>query len=168
MGSAFDWLLGRLTVGMVLAGSLLSAAPPSFENDVRPVLSWVCRNCHNPQIESGNLNITKYLEPSSLTSEQAGWTKILARLKAGECRPGVPAPSPADMASLIRFVQGALDKAQAPDAGRVIAHRLNREEYSNTVRDLLESTSPPMKNSPPTIPAMASIISATCLRFRLR
>ena len=30
-----------------------------------------------------------------------------------------------------------LDKAQAPDAGRVIAHRLNSEEYSNTVRDLL-------------------------------
>ncbi len=139
MGSEFDWLIGRrLTVGIVLAISLLSAAPPSFDNDVRPVLAQVCQNCHNPQVESGNLNITKYLEPSSLSSEQAGWTKILARLKAGEMPPpGVPGPSPSAMATLIRFVQSTLNETLAPDAGRVVAHRLNREEYSNTVRDLL-------------------------------
>jgi hypothetical protein len=137
MGREFDWLV-RCAVAACLAGWLLLAAPPSFENDVQPVLTQVCQSCHNPQVESGNLNITKYLEPSSLSSEQAGWTKILARLKAGEMPPpGVPGPSPAAMASLIRFVQSTLDKAQAPDAGRVIAHRLNREEYSNTVRDLL-------------------------------
>jgi GT2 family glycosyltransferase len=33
-------------------------------------------------------------------------------------------------------VQSALEK-QKPDAGRVIAHRLNRSEYTNTVRDVL-------------------------------
>jgi len=148
MGSAFDRLILRLktpaavtlaiSVAGWLAGGLVFAAPPSFEHDVQPVLAQVCQNCHNPQVESGNLDIAKYLTPSSLTSEQAGWTKILARLKAGEMPPpGVAGPSPPDMASLIRFVQGALDQSKTPDAGRVIAHRLNREEYANTVRDLL-------------------------------
>ena len=148
MGSAFDRLILRLktpaavtlaiSVAGWLAGGLVFAAPPSFEHDVQPVLAQVCQNCHNPQVESGNLDIAKYLTPSSLTSEQAGWTKILARLKAGEMPPpGVADPSPPDMASLIRFVQGALDQSKTPDAGRVIAHRLNREEYANTVRDLL-------------------------------
>jgi Protein of unknown function (DUF1592)/Protein of unknown function (DUF1588)/Protein of unknown function (DUF1587)/Protein of unknown function (DUF1585)/Protein of unknown function (DUF1595) len=140
MGSAFDWLVRRALAAVLpacLAG-WLSAAPPSFEHDVQPVLAQVCQNCHNPQVEAGNLNITNYLEPSSLTSEQAGWTKILARLKAAEMPPpGIPGPSPEATASLIRFVQTALDQSQKPDAGRVIAHRLNREEYANTVRDLL-------------------------------
>jgi hypothetical protein len=136
MGSAFTWLV-RCAVAACLAG-WLSAAPPSFEHDVQPVLTQVCQNCHNPQVESGNLNITKYLEPSSLSSEQAGWAKILARLKAGEMPPpGVSGPSPAAMTSLIRFVESTLDQSQKPDAGRVIAHRLNREEYANSVRDLL-------------------------------
>jgi hypothetical protein len=157
MGSGFDWLIRRaknrlpewgwFPVAVVLAacaaGLLLRAAPPantapSFDHDVRPVLVQVCQNCHNPQVESGNLNITKYLEASTLASEQEVWTKILARLKAGEMPPaGVPGPTPEVLASLIRFVQDAVEKSEKPDAGHVIAHRLNREEYTNTVRDLL-------------------------------
>jgi len=143
MGSAFEWLNPGLKTGLLaigLAGGLVIAAPPapSFENDVQPVLASVCQNCHNPQVESGNLNIANYLEPSSLSSEQAGWTRILARLKAGQMPPpDIPAPSSETLAALIGFVQNALEKSQKPDAGRVIAHRLNREEYANTVRDLL-------------------------------
>ena len=54
--------------------------------------------------------------------------------------PGIPGPSPEAMATLIGVVQSELDKAdqnQKPDPGRTIAHRLNRNEYSNTIRDLL-------------------------------
>jgi hypothetical protein len=124
----------------------VSAAPPpntqvkipSFERDVQPLLVQVCRNCHNAELQSGNLNITNYLQPSSLTSNAAGWMKILARLKTGEMPPpGTAGTSPEAMASLIGFVQSALDKSAKPDPGRVIAHRLNRSEYTNTVRDLL-------------------------------
>jgi len=129
---------------------LLSAAPattvdkpaaPSFDKDVQPVLVQVCNNCHNPQLNSGNLNITEYFQASTLSSNREGWAKILAKLQAGEMPPpGIPGPSPEAMATLIGVVQSGLDKAdqgQKPDPGRTIAHRLNRNEYSNTVRDLL-------------------------------
>jgi hypothetical protein len=142
MGSSYDWLPAAAALTACLSGSLLPAAPPvpapSFDYDVRPVLAQVCQNCHNAQLEAGNLNIANYLESSSLTSERDGWTKILARLKLGQMPPpGIPGPSPEAKATLIGFVQNALDGLQKPDAGRVIAHRLNREEYANTVRDLL-------------------------------
>lgn len=163
MGSARGWFVRGLKahpparrlpaagiLGACVAGWLISAAPPpvatktaesaspSFDHDVQPVLVQVCRSCHNPQLQSGNLSIANYLQESSLTSDPAVWTKILTRLEAGEMPPpGTPGPSPEAMASLIRFVQTALDGGAKPDAGRVIAHRLNRSEYTNTVRDLL-------------------------------
>ncbi len=53
---------------------------------------------------------------------------------------GVPRPPEAQMQALVKFVQGEFEKADAaikPDPGRVTAHRLNRNEYRNTIRDLL-------------------------------
>jgi cytochrome c553 len=118
-----------------------AATAPTFEKDVQPVLVNVCNNCHNPQLNSGNLTITPFFQPSTLTTNPDGWAKILAKLKAGEMPPpGIPGPTPEAMANLISVVQSALDNAdrnQKPDAGRTIAHRLNRVEYANTIRDLL-------------------------------
>ncbi len=121
---------------------LLNAAEnPSFNKDVQPVLVQVCNTCHNPQLNSGNLNITPYFQPSTLTTNRDGWAKILAKLKAGEMPPpGIPGPTPEAMARLISFVQGEIakgDQSRKPDPGRTIAHRLNRNEYANTIRDLL-------------------------------
>ncbi len=160
--SARKWTAASAVLGSSFAGWLLSAqppsadnipgpTPPSFERNVQPVLSQVCSNCHNAQLRSGNLDITNYLKPSSISSNLDGWTKILARLKTGQMPPpGVPGPSPDAMASLIRFVQGGLDHfAPASEAGRVIAHRLNRSEYANTVRDLLGVDFPATEEFPP-------------------
>src|SRR6185295_19107083 len=69
------------------------------------------------------------------------WAKIVAKLKAGEMPPpGIPGPSKETMSALIGVVESGLakaDQAQKPDPGRTIAHRLNRNEYTNTIRDLL-------------------------------
>jgi cytochrome c553 len=160
------WLPAAAVLILFLAGWLLSAAPPpvtaqvtthtrttSFEHDVQPVLVEVCRNCHNSDVKSGNLDIANYLQASTLTSNPDGWAKILARLKAGEMPPpGTPGSSPETVASLIRFVESELDESsrtQKPDAGRVIAHRLNRSEYANTVSDLLGVDFPADQEFPP-------------------
>ena len=121
--------------------AVANTAAPGFDKDVQPVLVQVCNTCHNPQVNSGNLNITPYFQASSISSNRDGWAKILAKLKAGEMPPpGIPGPSPEAMATLIGVVQTELAKAdqnQKPDPGRTMAHRLNRNEYSNTIRDLL-------------------------------
>jgi hypothetical protein len=52
--------------------------------------------------------------------------------------PGSPAPSKADVAKVVAWIESSYGKApESADPGRVIAHRLNRAEYNNTVRDLL-------------------------------
>jgi hypothetical protein len=54
--------------------------------------------------------------------------------------PGATKPSEAAVRAFVASIKGEFDRADAnlkPDPGRVAARRLNRNEYSNTIRDLL-------------------------------
>src|SRR5207244_8428497 len=63
------------------------------------------------------------------------------KIPTGEMPPnGIPRPPAPQTEALIKFVEGEFEKADRnvkPDPGRVTARRLNRNEYSNTIRDLL-------------------------------
>ncbi len=115
------------------------ATDPAFQSAVEPVFRGVCMGCHNQNLASGGLNIQPFLDPKSLTESRDGWDVILQKLRAGEMPPkGIPKPARLDDA--MAYIQSRLDeidKNTKPDPGRVVAHRLNRYEYSNTVRDLL-------------------------------
>src|SRR6185312_2806430 len=86
-----------------------------------------------------NLDISGFTKPASLTTNRDGWDVILRKLRAGEMPPkGVPRPAALDGA--IQYLQTEFEKADRdikPDPGRVTARRLNRAEYTNTIRDLL-------------------------------
>ena len=112
-----------------------------FEKSVAPILSKTCQPCHNARLSSGELNLVPFLDPTSFAEAREGWELILQKLRAGEMPPrGVPRPPQADIDALIGYVEREFEKADRlvkPDPGRVTARRLNRNEYSNTVRDLL-------------------------------
>ena len=136
-------MLPLSALSLLLAGSLVAATSgaSAFEKDVRPILTQTCGACHNDKLASGGLNLGAYLEPASLAANRDGWEHILAKLRAGEMPPkGIPAPPPEKMDALLKFVQGEFDRMDRnirPNPGRVPAHRLNRNEYANTIRDLL-------------------------------
>jgi len=51
----------------------------------------------------------------------------------------MPRPDEARSVSLVRFLEGELDRAaKEPRPGRALLRRLNRAEYGNTIRDLLD------------------------------
>jgi len=112
-----------------------------FESTVKPLLAETCAVCHNDQLASGGLNVGAFSSADSITAHREGWEKILQKLRSGEMPPaGVPRPAPEQIDGLVAFIQGEFDKADRsvkPDPGRVTARRLNRNEYSNTIRDLL-------------------------------
>ncbi len=123
------------------ASGLLLAADTPFEKTVRPVLTKTCAPCHNEQLASGGLNLGLFAAPGSIGEHREGWEKILQKLRKGEMPPkGVPRPPAAQIDALLKFVQGEFEKTDRtlkPDPGRVTARRLNRNEYANTIRDLL-------------------------------
>jgi hypothetical protein len=141
------------------AGMLVAQTPaaspqvPSFDADVRPMLTETCQACHNSKVMSGGLDIAPLLNPGSLASHRAAWERIVARLHAGEMPPKSVARPPAEkLTSLMAYVErefDRIDRAQPVNPGRVTARRLNRQEYANTVRDLLGVEIRPEDEFPP-------------------
>jgi Protein of unknown function (DUF1592)/Protein of unknown function (DUF1588)/Protein of unknown function (DUF1587)/Protein of unknown function (DUF1585)/Protein of unknown function (DUF1595)/Cytochrome C oxidase, cbb3-type, subunit III len=135
---------GRLLVvpTLVFVSSILAAPPPAtFEKNVQPVLTNTCSACHNSKLASGGLNILPYATPGSIAQHREEWETILRKIRTGEMPPkGIPRPPAEDMDALVKFVQAEFEKVDRSipiDPGRVTAHRLNRSEYTNTIRDLL-------------------------------
>ena len=113
----------------------------SFEKAVLPVLSKSCAGCHNDRMSSGGLNLGFFSTTASINEQRDGWERILQKIRTGEMPPkGIPRPSAGDIDALMNHVRSEwerADKLVKPDPGRVTARRLNRAEYSNTIRDLL-------------------------------
>lgn len=127
-------------VSLSLAQTAPGAAVP-FDKAVQLVLSESCAPCHNDRVASGGLNIGPFTTPASVLAQREGWERILQKIHSGEMPPkGFPRPAAERMEALTRFVEGEFEKADRnlkPDPGRVTARRLNRNEYTNTIRDLL-------------------------------
>ena len=131
-----------IAVALSLSASPALAAPtPTFDTAVKPLFTQTCAACHNEKLSSGGLNVSTFLDPKSIETKRDAWEAILAKLRTGEMPPkGILKPPPEQMDALLSYVQGEfdrLDKSTKPDPGRIVAHRLNRNEYSNTIRDLL-------------------------------
>jgi hypothetical protein len=136
-----------------LAGSIIAADAPrsqtkqsvsavetaGFDANVKPILKNTCSACHNASLSSGGVNLVPYLDPATLANDRASWEKILQKVEAGEMPPkGIPRPAKLD--AMVEYLHQTFDRADAaakPDPGRVTAKRLNRNEYRNTIRDLL-------------------------------
>jgi mono/diheme cytochrome c family protein len=121
------------------------ARPPSaatFTSATKAMFDDTCSECHNARDLSGGLDIDLYRSVDTLGEDRDRWEIILSKLKTGEMPPDdatVP-PSKQQVDTLVRLLErefARADAAMKPDPGRVTARRLNRAEYTNTIRDLL-------------------------------
>ncbi len=130
---------------LLLFAAGCAAAPvvdrAGFDTKVKPVITGSCVACHNAQMQSGGLNVAALADPATLVSDRAVWEKVARKIESGEMPPkGIPKPPPPQAAAFLTFLRSEFDKQDAaipPDPGRVVARRLNRNEYRNTIRDLL-------------------------------
>ena len=120
---------------------LPSESNSSFDKAVKPLLMNTCRPCHNAQISSGGLNLDTFMQTTSIEKYRENWELILQKVSAGEMPPrGITRPPKSHIDFFINFVEKAFehaDRSMPIDPGRVTTRRLNRNEYSNTIRDLL-------------------------------
>jgi hypothetical protein len=104
----------------------------------RALLDQYCVTCHNDRVKTAGLALDK-LDINDVGSEAHVWEKVVRKLRGGMMPPqGRPRPNPADLEGLVAWLETALDHAGKPTPGRASLHRLNRTEYGNAIRDLLD------------------------------
>ncbi|HEY1302282.1 MAG TPA: DUF1592 domain-containing protein [Vicinamibacterales bacterium] len=99
-----------------------------------------CVTCHNGRLKTGGLSLDD-LNPAEAPAHPEVWEKVVLKLRGGMMPPqGMPRP---DQPSIERFtvsLEQSLNRAALahPDPGHKPVHRLNRTEYGNAIRDLLD------------------------------
>ena len=113
---------------------------PSHDLAPRALLDRYCVTCHNQALKTAELTLdTTNVE--NVSQGAAVWEKVVRKLRGREMPPiGMPRPDETGYDSLAAYLERELDGAAAanPNPGRTAtAHRLNRAEYTNAIRDLL-------------------------------
>jgi hypothetical protein len=109
------------------------------QGDPRQTIATYCVTCHNARLQTGGLALDA-VDLSNPSAHAEVLEKVVRRLRTGMMPPaGSPRPDPAVRQAVVASLETSLDRAAAaaPNPGRPLAHRLNRAEYANAVRDLL-------------------------------
>ena len=112
------------------------AAPPSDQ----ALVKQYCAGCHNARAQTGGLSLDG-LDPAAAASHTDVWEKVILKLRGGMMPPvGMPRPAEATLQAFAASLEQRIDARalRAPDPGHKPIHRLNRTEYGNAVRDLLD------------------------------
>ena len=131
-------------LGAACLAAMTAAAPQhaaaGTEVPSRALLDRYCVTCHNERLRTAGVMFDRVdIDRADLHREL--FEKVARKLRSGQMPPpGRPRPEPAAVDAFVTALEAELDRvgAAAPDPGRVASHRLNRTEYVNAVRDLLD------------------------------
>jgi cytochrome c5 len=117
-----------------------SPSPALAPADASLVVNKFCVGCHNERTKTGGL-VLEGIDFTHVAANADRLEKVVRKLGTGSMPPqGMPRPDNATHDALLAFLVGELDRAASasPDPGRAILRRLNRTEYANAIRDLLD------------------------------
>jgi len=121
----------------IAGGSLEDTPTPAAE---RALLDQYCVTCHNDKTKADNFSLQKE-DINDVGDHPEVWERVIRKLRAGMMPPpGMPRPPIAKYDELRDWLEAQVDQKAAahPNPGSVVLHRLNRTEYANAIRDLLD------------------------------
>ena len=117
-----------------------ASAPAQSVEQPRALLDKYCVSCHNDRLKTANLSL-QGLDLTKVADHAEVWEKVVRKLRAGVMPPpDVPRPALAEYEGLRDWLEAEIDRSAAArvQPGSVVLHRLNRTEYANAIRDLLD------------------------------
>src|SRR5665213_586477 len=144
-------LIGTIVVGAANDGgrnassidsSIAARNDDAYGKVARPFIEQHCMTCHGAKKAKAGFRID--LLAADFTAPKAAdqWKLIADRIKHGEMPPeGKAQPDRAQATAFVGWIDSrlhAVELAAKQSGGRVLMRRLNRDEYANTVRDLLK------------------------------
>ncbi len=137
-----SWILSA-TIAFCSALYLRSAELPAaarFRQDVQPILSQYCYDCHADGANKGGVAFDEFKSDQAIVTNIDLWLAVLKNVRSGLMPPQKKSrPSVEEQKRLVDWIKfGAFRiDPKNPDPGRVTLRRLNRIEYHNTIRDLM-------------------------------
>jgi hypothetical protein len=129
-------------------GDSLTGSIASFANDVAPILSGRCSNCHGDKRPKGDFSLVTYPDDSVAAADRATWERVASVIRSRRMPPaGHPQLTATEYTMLTVWLDQVVVDPTGP--GRVTLRRLNRTEYDNTIRDLVGIAFKPAADFPP-------------------
>ena len=126
---------------LLLSALATTALAGSLPAPVKAAVGRYCLDCHDGDVTKGNLDLGKILS-DDLQTHSVEWERVVRKLAARQMPPtGKDRPAEKEFEHLVATLGSSLDQlaAKKPNPGRTDPfHRLNRTEYRNAIRDLLD------------------------------
>lgn len=140
------WITPKL---LLMSGAALAvvcgpavAAEPAVPKVTRAFIDQHCMECHGPKKAKAGFRVDLLGADFTAAKMAEQWKEVIDRINAGEMPPkGSPRPNTKEAGAFVAWVNGQLqevERAAKNAGGRIPMRRLNRDEYANTVRDLLK------------------------------
>src|SRR5881275_1031203 len=132
------------TIGSFAASPALalgSAERTQKTSPLKALVSQYCADCHSQELKKGDLDL-ETLCATGIASSPDAWEKVARKLRTRQMPPpGKPRPDEATYQGILADLDATLDDfwTKHPNPGRTeTLRRLNRTEYQNAIRDLLD------------------------------
>ena len=112
-----------------------------FDQDIAPTLMSVCGDCHDSVSAGGDLNLEELIRTQPLVVNRKHWLNVIRQIQVRS----MPPVDQGEMTDQERIKVAAwltqtieqFDYRSVHRVGHESARRLTREEYNNTIRDLI-------------------------------
>ena len=129
---------------LVACDGVIADEPPHTTHvpqaKLQPFLQKYCAECHGPDEQNGQVRFDQIAWEITGNAEAQRWQDVLDQLNSGDMPPeDSPQPSDDELAGLLDVLTGSLVDARrrlTDHGGEIKMRRLNRREYSATIRDL--------------------------------
>jgi mono/diheme cytochrome c family protein len=151
LGSTSSIFIAALTAQSTPA---VPAPPAITAAREQQLFQQFCYGCHSERAKTAGLDSAKKLtldtlDTSNVHRDAKTWELVARKLRAGMMPPtDLRRPDPKTYEAMIAWLENELDRDAQPYTPPPGLHRLNRTEYANAVRDLLDLPIDPAKYLP--------------------
>lgn len=118
-----------------------ASAKAEFDQRAQPFLEQHCNRCHGEKKQKGELRLDTLSRDLAGGGSTAKWAEVMDRISSGEMPPkDEPKPAADAAAKVVEWIAGKLresESARLAQRERVTFQKLTRDEYANSIRDLL-------------------------------
>lgn len=141
---AVRFLATMFFVALVASAATAAKDPLAYYSTMRGLLEKHCFACHGPDLQEMGLNFAKFADVESILNARDTWRKVREALEAGDMPP-VPKDSgftDDDRKRMLAWIHDRVETIDRKnpmyqDPGPSLVRGLTRNEYNNTIRDLL-------------------------------